>query len=124
VDAKEIYIFIAPFALGLLAKWIWDRFLSKKNRVSAEYCELHRQQIKLKSQEFVQTCVREIDSSITEMKNDLKDMKKRMDEGEVYFGKLNKFQTIFAMIMLQICEKEKIDCSDIRKAMYEEGILK
>ena len=112
------------FLLGLFSKWIWDRLLSKKSRVSVEVCNLLQQQILQEAQNFTKTCVSELTVSITEIKNDIKDMKNRIEQGDEYFVKVNKFQTIFAMVLLQVCEKEKIDCSDIRKAMYEAGILK
>lgn len=124
MELETIYSFIGVFSSGIAIKWVWDRFLSKKSRVTQESCDLLRKELKSEATDFAESCVSEMKTSILEMKNDLKDMKKKMDDGDEYFRRLNKFQTIFATIMLQICEKEKIDCSDIRKAMYEEGFLK
>ncbi len=90
---NEIALVIVTIPATLIGRYIWDRYISKSSRVTKEICELHMQQIE-----------------------------NRLERGEETFKRIGSCITASCLIMLQLCEKAEINCSDIRQKMIDAGM--
>ena len=77
----------------LMARYVWDRWLSKSSRVTkGEY-------------EKDMICVNE-----------------KFEEGACHFKTIQSFIAVSCLIQLEFCAHSKIDCKSIKDFMVENGI--
>jgi hypothetical protein len=102
--------------IGLVGKYIWDRYLSEQSRVTVVTCALRQEKCRqeLLSQLKEQVIAREAESK-----------KREEDEkcNEDAFTTLDQCITVIMMTQMKICEKLQIDCGEITKVMVKKGIL-
>jgi len=91
-----LYI-IATIAVSVIAtltaKFIWDRYLSKGSRVS-----------------------------VKDHEKDVACLKRHLDNGAQTFKEISRCLSTLCMCQLELCEKLKIDCGDIKKIMVKSGL--
>ena len=93
---SQLYI-IATIAISvtatLIARFIWDRYMSKGSRVSVKTHE-----------------------------KDINCLKRHLDSGTQTFKEISICLSTLCMCQLELCEKLKIDCSDIKEIMIKSGL--
>jgi len=93
----ELYTTIATVVISMIAtltgKYIWDRYMSKSSRVT-----------------------------VKEHARDIANIAERLQEGSVTFKKINTCMSTMCMVQLELCEKLKMDCADIRKIIVDSGL--
>ena len=104
MEMKEVVLIMLTIFATLLTKWLWDRFFSKESRVTKETCDNHRKNFEMS------------------MKRLEYNVEGRLIEGEKTFKKIGSCLTASCLIMLQLCEKAQIDCSDIKQKMIDAGM--
>ena len=77
----------------LICKYIWDRYMAKSSRVSVATHE-----------------------------KDIGCLKRHLDNGSQTFKEISICLSTVCMCQLELCEKLKINCSDIKKIMIESGL--
>ena len=92
--AKPLFSALLVVVTTLLSKWAWDRWFSQASRVTKKECSDMR--------------------TICE---------KRLKEGDECFETFSKTLMVLLLAQLKVCEHLKIDCSDIRKAMIQKGLM-
>lgn len=90
---NELLLAIVGASLALIGRWIWDRWLAKRSRITADICELR-----------------------------MASVERRLEEGARTFERLTSCLTAACFIMIDLCQKSGIDCDDIRKRMIDSGI--
>ena len=93
----ELYTTIATVAISMIAtltgKYIWDRYMSKSSRVT-----------------------------VKDHERDIAGLEKRLAAGSDTFKKINTCMSAMCMVQLELCEKLKVDCGDIRKIIIDSGL--
>lgn len=90
---KEVGMVIITAGLTLFCKWLWDRYFSQSNRVTAK--------------EFTEK---------------MKGIETQLAEGKTTFKQIGSCIAASCLIMLRLCEKTGIDCDEIRKKMIDAGM--
>jgi len=90
---QNIILIVCGAGVGLIGRYIWDRFLSQSSRVTVSQC-----------------------------KNQMTQVQDRLQEGTDSFKRINSCLAASCLVMLRLCEKSGIDCQDIRKIMVESGL--
>ena len=84
---------VASVTATLIGKYIWDRYLSKSSRIS-----------------------------VKDHERDIAGLEKRLMAGSDTFKKINTCMSAMCMVQLELCEKLKVDCGDIRKIIVDSGL--
>lgn len=77
----------------LIAKFIWDRYMSKSSRVT-----------------------------VKDHEKDISCLKRHLESGTQTFKEISVCLSTLCMCQLELCEKLEIDCSAIKKIMVESGL--
>ena len=93
----ELYATIATIVMSMIAtltgKYIWDRYMSKSSRVT-----------------------------VKDHERDITALTERLRDGSDTFKKINTCLSAICIVQLELCEKLKVDCGDIRKIIVDSGL--
>jgi len=90
---QMIITIVVSIITTLIGKYIWDRYLSKSSRVTVQ-----------------------------DHKRDFDVLETRLNAGSETFKKINTCMSAMCMVQLELCEKLKVDCKDIRKIIVDSGL--
>jgi len=90
---QMITTIVVSIITTLIGKYIWDRYLSKSSRVTVQ-----------------------------DHKRDFDVLETRLNAGSETFKKINTCMSAMCMVQLELCEKLKVDCKDIRKIIVDSGL--
>lgn len=105
IKEHQLILMVLSGVGALIVKWVWDRWLSQGSRVTRLDCSLIRE----KCQSEIMGLVKQHSSQLC--------------EGDETFESMSKTMMVMLLVLLKMCEKQNINCDDIRKAMIQKGLI-
>lgn len=102
---EGLLLAVTSGVLTLLLKWVWDRWLSSKSRVTFSTCQLMREK-----------CQQQLLDKICAQGG-------RLDDGDLSFKSTRHYQRAVILTLLQLCSKLGVDCDQMTKILVSEDIL-
>jgi len=90
---------------ALAVKYIWDRYLSKASRITADQCN-ERRELMLK-----------------DIVHNKESIEKRLDTGDKLFEKMEVCLSLNMHIIFDLCKEVGLNCEELREKIYKKGML-
>jgi hypothetical protein len=108
--------FLSTVVFVLIAKYVWDRYLSQSSRITVQVCAL--QQAKCKAE--ILALIKQANESSTKS---FDCHKQRLDEEDLYVESTRYVMRAVLITLMLICNKLDISCDALNKAMIDNDIL-